>query len=189
MSDSQALMRLRDVNGVRLMPDSIAADPSIAANLHALDGFWKHLAEAVPTFGILATIHRQPEEVVDRLAWQFHVDYWDGAWPLEKKRTVIINSIRLHRIAGTRGAVNDVVSSIWGDMAIISEWWEYGGEPGTFVITLSTSQTQEAIDAFMRSIDFVKRATDRVTIASTIDAGQVPAYVGTAVYQWTNYNV
>lgn len=186
---SDALMDITNVDTASLLPSSIAEDADIKAMLAALDAFWREIAPAIPTLGVLAAIDQQPDAVLDELAYQFHVDYYDAAWPVPTKRQVIINSIRLHRIAGTRGAVEDVIDSIWPDEAVLSEWWEHGGEPGTFQVALASGVTQENINKFIAMIRKVKRATDHltITILNECDPGDVNT---SAVYhQYKSYRL
>lgn len=184
-----SLMELSNVDTTRLMPSVIAEDPDAAALMQALDGLWQEISAGINLWRILATIEQQPEEVVDKLAWQFHVDYWRDDWSLEVKRKAVINSIRLHRIAGTRGAVEDVIRDIWGNGAILTEWWEFGGEPGTFEVALTNSQTQSDIEEFVKSIKPVKRATDHLTITTLNDVGQAEVNAGAVLHIYTYYRL
>jgi phage tail P2-like protein len=186
---SDPLMTLADVDTTRLLPAPLAEDPDVQAFSAALDPEWQAIAAAIPLLGVLATIDQQPDEVVDRLAWQFHVDYWEPDWSVETKRQVVIDSIRLHRIAGTRGAVDDVIDSIWGGDAIVQEWWEYGGDPGTFRVVLATEQTEVSIARFVASIRKVKRATDHLTILQQEDYGQAGVYAGPVYHEWKSFAV
>lgn len=183
----ESLMSLETVETAELLPGVLRDDPDAAAIMRALDVEWKAIAAAIPLLGVLATIDRQSESVVDRLAYQFHVDYYDLAWPVETKRKAVIDSIRLHRIAGTRGAVDDVISAIWGDGAIISEWWEHGGEPGTFDVVLTSGLTQAAVDAFTSSIRKVKRATDHFTVATLTETEPAGTHIGAVYHQVSTY--
>jgi phage tail P2-like protein len=187
--NSGALMELSSVDTAALMPGCVGKDPEISAALGATDRFWRELAAAIPTLGVLATIQQQPDEVLEKLAWQFHVDYWESSWSLATKRVVIIDSIRLHRIAGTRGAVEDVIARIWGDGALVYEWWEYGGEPGTFTVLLTNEQTQGAVTDFVRSIRKVKRATDHLTISIVNDLGTATVRAAAVYHEWVNYEL
>lgn len=152
-----------------LAPSSITDDPDIAAVLRALDGQWTAIGAAIPLLGILATIDQQPEPVVDKLAYDFHVDYWEDDWDLVTKRAAVINSIRLHRIAGTRGALEDLIDMIWHGAALLLEWWEYGGEPGTCQIVLTDQHTQDRMTEFLASMDTVKRASIHLSIETLND--------------------
>ncbi|MCE5199913.1 MAG: phage tail protein I [Armatimonadota bacterium] len=158
-------MELANLESRRLLPQNLSTDEVLSAILNATDTYWQELAVAIPTLAILATIDQQPENVIDDLAWQFHVDYWNAGWDLATKRTAVKNSFRLHKLAGTRGAVNDLIRIIWGDGAIVSEWWQHGGEPGTFDVTLTNGISQAAVNEFVASIRMVKRATDHINVS------------------------
>ncbi len=186
---SNSIMDITNVKTSDLLPSALAEDPSIQAILTAIDEQWKEIAQAIPCLGVLASIDLQPDDVLNKLAWQFHVDYWDDTWSLAKKRRVVKNSIYLHRIAGTRGAVEDVIDTIWGEEAVLSEWWEHGGEPGTFQVALESGITEENISRFISMIRKVKRATDRLTITAIneCDPGQI--YYGAAYHQYQSYRL
>ena len=57
------------------------------------------------------------------LAWGFSIDAWDDNWSDEIKREMIKNTISLHRIKGTKKAVQKALEII-GIFAQIIEWWE-----------------------------------------------------------------
>jgi Phage tail protein (Tail_P2_I) len=42
-----------------------------------------------------------PENLLPYLAWALSVDLWDPEWPVTKRRSVIANSIKHHRLKGT----------------------------------------------------------------------------------------
>jgi phage tail-like protein len=42
-----------------------------------------------------------PERLLPYLAWALSVDIWDEAWPAEKRRDIVRQSIELHRLKGT----------------------------------------------------------------------------------------
>lgn len=80
-----------------------------------------------------------PVDILPWLAWAFSVEVWDHAWPEKVKREVIANSVRVHRLKGTKGSVSDALASLGMD-AEISEWFEYGGDPHTFKIDVLVDQ-------------------------------------------------
>lgn len=57
------------------------------------------------------------------MAWGFSIDAWDDNWSEEIKRGMIRNTISLHRIKGSRKAVQKALEII-GIFAQIIEWWE-----------------------------------------------------------------
>ena len=70
------------------------------------------------------------------LAWALSVDVWDPEWDEETMRTVIAASPEVHRLKGTRGAVERAVAAFEANVAI-TEWWEQEpiGARGTFNVT------------------------------------------------------
>lgn len=74
-----------------------------------------------------------PAALLPWLAWAFSVDVWSSAWDEQTKRDVIAASPAVHRLKGTRGAVERAVAAVW-DGAEVEEWFEYGGDPFKFRI-------------------------------------------------------
>lgn len=64
-----------------------------------------------------------PVEFLPFLAWAFSVDQWHETWPESVKRRVISNSAELHRIKGTRPAVELAMESL-GVSVELTEWFE-----------------------------------------------------------------
>ncbi len=77
-----------------------------------------------------------PLEVLPFLAWALSVDLWRSDWPETVKRRVVANSLDVHRIKGTRPAVEKALSDL-GVSTDLVEWFEKNpeGVPGTFEVT------------------------------------------------------
>lgn len=81
-----------------------------------------------------------PEELLPWLAWEEGVDLWDPDWPVEKKRQVIAQSWEMHRAKGSRQGLVDAINLLnFG--AVVEEWFEYGGQPYHFRLTISLSDS------------------------------------------------
>ena len=66
------------------------------------------------------------ESMLPWLAWAYSVDTWDAqGWNTEQKRKVIHNSIRAHKVKGTKGAIYDAINAL-GYIPRIPEWYEGG---------------------------------------------------------------
>jgi len=63
------------------------------------------------------------ENILPWIAWGFSIDAWDDNWSHETKREMINNTISLHKIKGTRKAVQKALEII-GIFAQIVEWWQ-----------------------------------------------------------------
>lgn len=155
-------MTLETVDSTALLPSAITTDEEARALLSVLDANWREMSAALPMLALLATLDSQSGEVVDRLAYQLHVDYYRTDMPLATRRTLVRNAIPFHRLAGTRGAVEDAIAAIWGTGAKITEWFEMTPplEPGRFLIILSGALAEGDLESFLASLRAVKRATD-----------------------------
>lgn len=64
-----------------------------------------------------------PAEMLPALAWEWSVDVWDPAWPVDIKRRVVAASPEVHRLKGTRRSLQVALGSFFLDAAI-TEWWQ-----------------------------------------------------------------
>lgn len=95
------------------------------------------------------------ESALIHLAEQFHItgnEGWLSCTTLEEKRDLIKNSLNLHRFRGTKFSLRRVLE-ILGLNGNISEWFEYGGKPYHFRV----------------SIDMNTKSFDAVTEQSLLD--------------------
>lgn len=106
------------------------------------------------------------------LAWTYSVDVWNENWPEHIKRSQIKSAAALHRIKGTRRAVEDAIGS-FGVSILLEEWFEQTppGVPGTFAITINyggTSVAAELVDDLFKTVDQVKRESAHYTVQTGI---------------------
>lgn len=137
------MLNLKEISLVGLLPPNLAEDPKVKSAAEALDTELQAVTEAVAQSLILSRIDELSEEVVNLLAWQFHVEGYELAETLEEKRNMVRNSIELHRYKGTKYALLKVLEllNLRGD---IQEWHEYAGDPYKFKVS---------IDLLTRGID------------------------------------
>lgn len=74
---------------------------------------------------------RCPVALLSWLAWALSVDNWNTDWPEKIKRTVIAQSIEVHRRKGTIGALRRALGAL-GHGIRVSEWYQYDGRPYRF---------------------------------------------------------
>lgn len=82
------------------------------------------------------------ESALVHLAEQFHItgnEGWAGCTTLEEKRDLIKNSLNLHRYRGTKYSLVRVLE-ILGLNGKVSEWFEYGGRPYYFRISIDMNK-------------------------------------------------
>ncbi len=136
------------------LPSALKSDPDMIALATVIAGVLTEHLEDVNRVNIYARIDELPEELLDILAHDFKVDWWDGDYTLEEKRRTLKDNWRVHKILGTKAAVETAISAIYPDTKV-AEWFEYDGEPYHF--RLLTDTTYEHIDA-----DKHRRVLERV---------------------------
>ncbi len=130
---------IETVSLLDLLPDNLLADEKINATARALDTELSKVSTATLETLLIARINDLPEEVLDLLAWQWHVDFYEPlSMDVETKRKLIVNSIAWHRIKGTTGAVQKMVAAAW-DGCSVEEWFDYDGEPYHFRVVNVTA--------------------------------------------------
>lgn len=87
---------------------------------------------------IYARIDALPEDLLDILAYDFKVDWWDYDYTVEQKRQTLKDSFMVHKHLGTKFAVETAISAIYPETTV-QEWFEYGGDPYTFRLTIDAT--------------------------------------------------
>lgn len=87
---------------------------------------------------IYTRIDELDEAVLDILAYDLKVDWYDTEAGIENKRQAIKECILVHKFKGTKYAVETAMRSMY-DKVAVSEWFEYGGEPYHFRIAIYAS--------------------------------------------------
>lgn len=83
----------------------------------------------------LPRLDELPEAVIDLLAWQWHVDFYESDADIRVKRQLVRESIAWHRIKGTKSAVEGMIRTIFQG-GVVTEWFDYGGESYHFRVDL-----------------------------------------------------
>ena len=111
--------------------------PNATPLMQALDGAIRPEITAIPH--VMRFIYDPeccPIEALPHLAWAWSVDVWNDRWPEAVKRRVIKNSLYMHRIKGSVGAVELALASVFAD-GEIQEWFETGDPVHTFRAVVS----------------------------------------------------
>jgi len=161
-----------------LLPHSILSDEKVVFAAKSLDGEMGSVSSSIFEALILSRIDELPAEIVDLLAWQFHVDFYDPALSLTAKRNLVKSSILVHKRKGTPWAVKQVCNDAFGYAEII-EWFDYGGEPYHFsILTEGSLVDSVAWQSFFRALESAKNVRswlDDITISRPL---QLNLYYG-----------
>ena len=149
--------RLENLQLTQLLPASIAADTTVKNISLSVETILQTVAGQTAAVLLLPHLDELPEAIIDELAWQYHVDTYSAYFAIDVKRQLIRQSIAWHHKKGTPAAVTDMLSTIYAS-AQLEEFWEYGGEPYHFRVTVGEDRTDSAqtIDDAIRVIKLSK---------------------------------
>jgi len=145
--------RLRDI-----MPANITAIAEARNAAAAIDEQNARTVDDTARLAIIAGIDTLPESIIDLLAWQWRVDFYDAEADLSVKRKQVKTSIAMHRIKGTKRAVVMALRMVY-DSGSVEEWFTYGGQPYRFrVHGIRGPARIEELKKLRRLIDVTKNA-------------------------------
>lgn len=154
---------LQELSLLDIAPGSIKTDKAVNAAIKAIDPELKSVSQSISEAFIISRIDELPEILIDLLAWQWHVDYYEPDLSLDVKRSLVKSSIKWHRIKGTPYAVEQLVSQIFGN-AKVSEWFDYAGRAYFFRVAVNVGglntldMGSEALKKLRRVINCAKNA-------------------------------
>lgn len=142
-----------------ILPELFRKNPEHAALADAITEIFKHVLEQTNS---LDPSQPLPEFLLDIIAKEEHVDYYDDKLSAERKRALIQNSWRVHQKKGTAQAIESVVSVIL-DKAKVIEWFEYGGDPYHFKIEIDGPYSgDDVLEIVFRAVNASKRKSTRL---------------------------
>lgn len=140
------------------LPGALRHDPKMIALARALTEQLLTVSGSMDNVLIYSRFEELPEDLVDILAYDMHVDWYDYSYPLQVKRDLVKNSVKVHKKMGTKYAMETALGSIW-PKSEVEEWFNYEGEPHHFRvvcdvtedrITASLAQLVKAIRMYKR---------------------------------------
>lgn len=118
-------------NLLRTLPNVLQQDENMQALAKAIAEKLAVCVADTDAPRIFPRIDELDEALLDALAWDFKVDWWDYSYSLQEKRNTLRQSWYVHKHMGTPAAVKTALSAIYPDSKV-EEWWEYDGEPYHF---------------------------------------------------------
>jgi len=150
-------------NMLFVLPPAIKKDDSTAALADATAQTLAGRKSETDIPRIYPDIDRLDEAVLDILAHDLKIDWYDYDYPLKTKREIIKGSVLAHKRLGTVYAVKSVLNSLYPDSAL-EEWFSYGGTPGCFRLNINVSNSAKdgavvvySAEEILRRIATVKR--------------------------------
>ena len=136
------------------LPASIDAEPVVTLASTVDAGLAKINPDLLLIYPAIDTLG---EDLIDCLAVQMHVDDYDKAAPLSVKRKQVKMSFILHRLRGTKYAVETAVNMIYSG-GHVKEWFEYNGHPYHFAISAGENEISSTMNfkQIIKSINAAK---------------------------------
>lgn len=140
------------------LPEALKKDPKMVALANATATALLDTSGIIDNVLIYSRFDELPEELVDILAYDLHVDWYDYNYPLEAKRDLVKNSVKVHKKMGTKYAIETALGSLFPESEV-EEWFQYEGEPGHFHIVLDVTNQRITADyaAIIRAVKMYKR--------------------------------
>lgn len=139
---------------VATLPAALQKDPSAVALAEAMADLLARRPDEIEQLRIYPVIDRLDARLLDILAYDFKVDWWDPNYTLEEKRRTLKDSWRVHKMLGTKAAVETAIRAIY-PRTTVQEWFEYGGEPYHFRLNINVSNETIASEKQRRVLERV----------------------------------
>jgi phage tail P2-like protein len=132
---------------------------------------------------IYARIDELPEDVLDVLAYDFKVDWWDKSLTLAEKRATLKASWAVHRLLGTAAAVETALGAIYPG-TVVDEWFSYSGDPYHFMLRIPVDYTALDTTKHARVLSLVAFYKNLRSVLDEVEyygsSGAASAYATTA---------
>lgn len=137
-----------------ILPEALVS-PETRALSYALNNAVRRALNYAKNTSLYAIIDTLPENILDIMALELRTQYYDESFDTEKKRSLVKNTLLWYGKAGTVSAVQEMIDKVFDD-GIVIEWFENGGEPGTFQISTTHVVNPALISQFSAYIENVK---------------------------------
>ena len=120
--------------------------------------------------------------VLPYLAWALSVDVWDEDWPEKVKRTVVAESIPLHWIKGTPGAVEQMCAALDYEVDVL-EWPEYDGGHDRYKLRLKERMSEADYEKIIIADRVAKRQSQERDAIQVHQQCEGTIYMGGIIYR------
>lgn len=155
-------MDTKSIDLLSLQTRSMQSDIVVKGMAAALTPQLVQVADQIIHELVYTRIDELPESVLDILAWQFNVTWYETEGAIEEKREAIKDALLIKKTQGTPAAVRRVVEIFFGD-GQVEEWFDYGGEPGFFrIVTNNPRATGDQAALLINTVNAVKNLRSRL---------------------------
>lgn len=179
------MIRLKEAQITDSLPSWLSNETNVKALSYAASRQMKKVLAYSDAAKVYADVMKCTHAVLDMLAFELQIPKYKDSYSLDTKRRMVLNGLVYWLRMGTAGALEDLCSDIFSN-AVMTEWFDYDGEPGHFRITTDNRRiTDNDIREFHKVINTVKRLSahlDAVEIILDLDSMQEGMTFGTSTY-------
>lgn len=163
----------------QILPGALKSLPEVKAISYAIKNAMGKLIAYSHRASVYATIDELPEDILDLLAVEMRSQYYEKDMRLEVKREILKKTLLWYCHAGTPGAVQELVETVFG-IGEVKEWFDYGGDPYKFKVITDATSSYESIEEFEKIIKKVKNTRSHLDRVEFVRNQETAIYVGIA---------
>lgn len=170
-------------NLMSVFPPSLAADSRVRALAEATATLLVGRLFELPLADLYGHLDALPEEVLDVLAKDFNIAWYDKDADRTTKARLIKDAFYVYRHIGTKSAVLTVLGSLY-EGSTLEEWFEYGGAPYTCRISLGNGDQfcdTDVLKEQLENIDLYKNLRTSIESVHFDAVKSTGVYVGSAL--------
>lgn len=136
------IKRLKDAQIADGLPHVLAEQPWVMALSLAMLELHQKTMDYIDASQIYTAIDTVAEDVLDALAVNWKIDWYNTSYSIEQKRRIVKTSLEVRRLMGTVRAVKLQADAVYPGTEV-EEWFDYGGDPGYFRLLVDITDTDE----------------------------------------------
>lgn len=176
-------MKLQNIEFIKLLPAFMRKDADIIGMSKGVDEIVRMFTSYGDHMSEWTAIGEMTEAELDELAWELNIPWYEPDASVEVKRQIVMDSDLVQQKLGTKQAVEVVISTYFGN-GNVTEWFEYGGDPGHFKIESGNpSVTNENMNKFLRILEKVKRKSAHLDEININLMADVRLHAGVAYHE------
>lgn len=179
------MIKLKEAQITDSLPSWLSDETNVKALSYAVSRQMKKVLAYSDAAKVYANVMKCSSAVLDMLAFEIQIPKYKDSYSLDIKRRMVLNGLVYWSRMGTVGAMEDLCSDIFSN-AVMTEWFDYDGEPGHFRITTDNIRiTDDDVKEFHKVINTVKRLSahlDEIELVIGPDAMRQGVTFGTSTY-------
>ncbi len=139
-----------------VLPGVLSRDEGMYDLAQLIGWILEENGDKVDSPAVFQNIDELDEDLLDILAKDCKVDWYDYDADVEVKRRQIKSNWHIRKHLGTVNAVKTALQNVWPDTTV-EEWFDYGGSPGYFRVLLGVDDAGTVdFDKAVRMIEIFK---------------------------------